>query len=240
MIGLSNVSYLGRPAAGPGSEIVFLSGFEGADTSTTLTDESTYARAVTANNGAQIRTDQFKFGSSSLKLDGSNDYASLADNADFEFGTGSWTVECFLRFSSLGSFGCGVISKGTTSGSIRSWLVDYKRSGTLEWKVRTSSNGSSYDNTLTAADTLVVNTWYHLCVEYDLPSTKLRIYRDGVMKGSLTATLNLFNHTSTLNIGGDPVDSTFAGWLDEVRISKGVAQYNSDSGFTVPAAAYPR
>lgn len=30
------------------------------------------------------------------------------------------------------------------------------------------------------------------------------------------------------------------GWLDEVRITKGVARYSLDSGFAVPTAAYPR
>lgn len=29
------------------------------------------------------------------------------------------------------------------------------------------------------------------------------------------------------------------GWLDEVRITKGVALYASDSGFAVPTAALP-
>ena len=30
------------------------------------------------------------------------------------------------------------------------------------------------------------------------------------------------------------------GWIDELRITKGVARYDSDSGFTVPTAAFPR
>ncbi len=30
------------------------------------------------------------------------------------------------------------------------------------------------------------------------------------------------------------------GWLDELRITKGVARYASDGGFTVPTAAFPR
>lgn len=30
------------------------------------------------------------------------------------------------------------------------------------------------------------------------------------------------------------------GWLNEVRITKGVARYSLDSGFAVPTAAYPR
>ncbi len=52
------------------SSVVLLSGFEGTDGSTTFLDESPAGRALTANGNAQIDTAQFKFGASSLLLDG--------------------------------------------------------------------------------------------------------------------------------------------------------------------------
>jgi len=32
----------------------------------------------------------------------------------------------------------------------------------------------------------------------------------------------------------------FDGWIDELRITKDVARYASDSGFAVPTSVYPR
>jgi hypothetical protein len=47
---------------------------------------------------------------------------------------------------------------------------------------------------------------------------------------------NFNDVTATLDIGS----ATFGGWIDELRITKGVARYASDGGFTVPTAAFPR
>ncbi len=49
-----------------------------------------------------------------------------------------------------------------------------------------------------------------------------------------------FNSAGTLNIGMIGSSFGFDGWIDELRITKGVARYASDSGFAVPTSAYPR
>ena len=41
-----------------------------------------------------------------------------------------------------------------------------------------------------------------------------------------------------LQIGGNPCIRN--GWVDEIRISKGIARYASDGGFALPASSYPR
>jgi hypothetical protein len=70
----------------------------------------------------------------------------------------------------------------------------------------------------------------------------MRIYADGVMLASITQSgLSLRNGDGLLEIGyATGVGYYLDGWIDEVRITKGVARYASNSGFTVPTAAFPR
>ncbi|TIL80512.1 MAG: LamG domain-containing protein, partial [Mesorhizobium sp.] len=62
------------------------------------------------------------------------------------------------------------------------------------------------------------------------------------MKGSATpANSNTFNAATVLAIGSTSAGArSFNGWIDELRITKGVARYASDGGFTPPTAAFPR
>jgi hypothetical protein len=61
--------------------------FNGANGSATFTNSSSNARTVTPSGNAQISTAQSVFGGSSLLLDGSGDYLTIADaTGDFAFG----------------------------------------------------------------------------------------------------------------------------------------------------------
>jgi hypothetical protein len=125
---------------------------------------------------------------------------------------------------------------------------------TLEWTFTGSSSigeiafafstnaGSSYNNTVTSSGAgLTTGVWYHLAVDRDA-SNKFRLYVDGVMVGSATIVGAINGNSGSVCIGAQTVQGTvdMAGWQDEVRITKGVARHASDSGFTVPTAAYPR
>lgn len=225
----------------PFSSVSFLSGFEGADGATTFIDESSYANVLTTNGNAQIDTAQFKFGVSSYLGDGTGDYITTPDNAIFEFGSGSWTIEGFVRFSAIAAFGPVLVAKHLVTGNQRSFRIDYKASGSNEWGIRLSATGADQGVTLAAADVLTTATWYHFCAEYDAATTTLRMYRDGVMKGKSVASRSLFNGTAPLSIAADASgNNSLNGWLDELRITKGVARYASDSGFPVPTTPYPR
>ena len=67
-----------------------------------------------------------------------------------------------------------------------------------------------------------------------------RVYVNGAVKIEATNSVNLNNRHETFDIGrwgNTPSDVTyFAGYIDEFRISKGIARWISD--FTPPASAY--
>jgi hypothetical protein len=221
------------------ANVVLLMGFEGADGSTTFDDESTSNKTITVNADAQIDTAQFKFGASSLLCDGTDDFISAADSADWVLGTGQYTAECWVRFNSIGAADQLVLGQWGANGS-RAWGLIADNTSLVWWA---STDGVSNNQGATASVSLTTGQWYHFAVDKD-GSDKVRVYLDGAMVGSATGrTGSLQNSTSTFTIGrssnaGFP--NPFNGWVDEVRITKGVARYASDGGFSVPTAAFPR
>ena len=220
--------------------VKLLLGGEGADASTVFTDESPVARGnATVGGNAQVDTAQFKFGAASLLLDGTGDYLSFADSADWHLGTGHFTIEFFVRFNALPATNQVFIGQWGSGAGTLSTTFYKSTAGKLEWAV--STTGSNVFVDISATWSPVINTQYHVAIDYD--GTKYRAYIDGVMIGSSTTARNIFNAPTVLGIGVQVVATAsfpVNGWMDEIRWTKGVARYASDGGFTVPAEAYPR
>jgi len=217
------------------SNVVLLVAFDGVDGSTTATDDSNAAHSLTFNGNAQIDTAQSKFGGASLLLDGTGDYVTSADSADWNF-TGEFTIEAWVRTGNPTANYCS-ISQYNTTGNNRSWSMEIFSS---QLRFIYSTAGTDANIIDPTGDTVSANTWYHHCVDRDA-SGNLRLYVDGVMVHKATGISSaLFNSTQALTIGARATSLTWNGHIDEVRVTKGVARYASDSGFTAPTAAYPR
>jgi hypothetical protein len=239
------VGRVGTPGGGPPtdpnfSSTVLLLGFEGSDGATSSNDESFVARGAWSNIGnGQIDTAQFKFGTSSLLCDGVNDGAFYADSADWSFGSGQFTVEVWVRFNSLTGFQTFAAQWGASNQ--QSWLFDFPGS---------ANNLLRFAYSTTGADTVAVQgswtpttgVWYHVAADRDSGGT-LRIYANGTMIASGSANVTFFGSTTSmamgvLNVSG--LANDLNGWMDELRITKGVGRYVSDGGYTTPTASFPR
>jgi hypothetical protein len=232
------------------SSVKLLLGFQGADGSTGapgLTDESPAAHGTaTAVGNAQIDTAQSKFGGASLLGDGTGDGISFPDSTDWRLSTANsdqFTVEAWVRTStttptdkvivarSTGVPNVGFFFRCNTSGNGELSFLGSTNNATLDWAPASSSG-----------ITWALSTWYHVAADKDATG-KVRVYRDGVMVGSSTPTDSSMAaaNTAVLTIGIDGLGGrSWDGWIDEVRITKGVARYASDSGYTVPTDAFPR
>jgi hypothetical protein len=244
-ISMSNAGALGASAGGGGptppgpppfADVKLLCGFEGTNGSTTITDESSSLHGTaTVNNSAQISTSQAKFGSSSLLLTASSsDDISWPDDADWNFGSGQFTVECFIRPVTLSGFKF-LVGQWFTSGDL-GWIL-YLNGTSLSFNYSTTS---SDNNTMFTAGTLTTGAWHHIAIDYD--GSKYRLYLDGTCIAT-HATPHTFNDsTDVLAIGSNATDGSFFydGYMDEIRITKGYACYASDTSYTVPTAAFPR
>jgi hypothetical protein len=187
---------------------------------------STAKTAVTTGD-AKLSTAQFKFGTASLLLDGTGDYISYPTNVNFGFGLGDFTIECFARFDVVND-NLGIFDFRAAAGSEVAPLLYLNASGRLVYQVGATAR-------ITGGNTLSVDTWYHIAVSRIGDQTKLFV--NGVQEGSTYTDTNDYGSTKQLQIGSiRNANYEFDGYIDEVRISKGIARYTSN--FTAPAAAF--
>lgn len=196
---------------------------DGVNGSTTIVDSSPTPKTVTAVGNAQISTAQSKFGGSSIAFDGTGDYLSLPGSNAFTFGTGDFTIELFFRASSVRTQ--VLYESGLVAGPILYLTSDEKAAWFFNGVNRVISGPGAYS----------INTWHHAALTRGGSSTRLFI--DGSQVGSVF--VDSSNYTSSLPRVGARHDSTlpFDGFIDDLRITKGVARYTSN--FTPPAAPFP-
>lgn len=197
---------------------------------TNFTDSSPFTKMITPHNHAQISAAQKKFGAGSCLFDGSDDYLTIPDNDDFDFGTGDFTVEAWIR-PSAGN-GC-IYSHGPAITDGLSFYLMINDSNQLVF-VTNDSTGYTTSNTVT------MNTWTHVAAARYSGTVKMYINGTAGYTGTFTN-----NYTSSDQVGigvrtsGTGLAATpwyFNGYIDEVRVSKGIARWTSD--FSVPVSAY--
>ena len=198
---------------------------DGANGSTTIVDSSPTPKVVTAVGGAQISTAQSKFGGSSIYFDGTGDYLRLTDSADWFFGSAAFTIECWAKRSSAsGSYTLTAQISGAYFGH------QFILTGT-------GATFNSYNTSITSLTAAFTpdTSWHHVAACSD--GTTLRIFLDGAIVGSRAAT-NIPDSTGFLYVGidWDGASTPFNGYIDDLRITKGVARYTA--AFTPPTAAF--
>jgi hypothetical protein len=214
------------------SSVVLLMHMDGTNGSTTFTDEK--GHTVTANGNAQISTAQSKFGGASALFDGTGDYLRLADSSDWTF-AGDFTIEAWVRPANVTS-AMAIASHWYSGTAIRcSWIFAQKSDGTFRFAYGIGGTNSEVASTTG----LTANVWQHISAVRS--GTTVTLYLDGVSVGSGTVSGALNDCPDGLGIGVESVDRGsgryFNGYIDEIRISKGIARYTAN--FTAPSAAFP-
>ncbi|MFZ2193778.1 MAG: FG-GAP-like repeat-containing protein [Candidatus Moraniibacteriota bacterium] len=207
---------------------------DGSDNSTIFTDSSDYAHPVTAYGNAKISTDQSKFGGSSALFDGSGDYISALDSDDWFLGTDNFTIDFWFRpsaYPAVGSYFPTFCSQyvDTSNTQYFAWYSPSAGVYSLIFGVDAIGMAGTYPFQL--------NTWHHIAVVRDgLTSTKL--YVNGTQVGSTyTTNYAIKDLAASFKIGGYYYGGAdLNGFLDEFRVSKGVARWTSN--FTPPTSAY--
>jgi hypothetical protein len=173
-----------------------------------------------------------KFDGSSLYFPGGGDYFTIppATAADWDFGTGDFTIDFWVRFNSTAATQY-IIHRQVSSG-YGPWLILYS-SGSL---YAYSASANSSWNILNALSFGAVSTgvWYHIALVRS--GTTFYAFKDGALISTATSSLSVYASGVTPMLGSsNPAGNYFNGWLDEIRVAKGLARWTS--AFTPPTSS---
>lgn len=210
------------------SSVKLLLHFDGADGGTTFTDSSSSANSAT-NNSASTGTGTVKFGTAALKLDASGDYINYSANSTVLFGSGDFTLEGWLNYPTVSASNKGGIAY--TGISVTNFILSCGSSGLDGTDDKLNYWTSS--GVVVSTSTVTGGAWHYFAVTRS--GTTLRVYVDGTLEATGSDSQN---HVGTLQIGSGyhTVDAT--SYLDDLRLTMGVARYTGSS-HTVPTAAHP-
>jgi len=225
-VGVTSATVPTAPLTTTGSE-----SFLGNFTNASILD-ATGRNVIETVGNAQVDTTTVKYGTGAIELDGTGDYLIPNGSPDlFAFGTGDFTIEMWVRTTNLTNN--NIVYDGrpfNINGNYITWYIG--SNGSLNLFVNSAIRISG------SASAISTNTWYHIAVSRSGTSTKMFI--DGTQVGSTyTDSNNYLNTTSrpAIGISGGYLDNPLNGYMDDLRITKGIARYTTN--FTPPTKALP-
>jgi len=178
---------------------------------------------------AKISTAQSKFGGSSMYFDGTGDWLTIPNSQNFVFGSGDWTVELWVRPASTSRQ--GFVTLENSAGTNVPWEVGINASGKFRVLVQTSAGQVVIDGSTTPT----INTWYHIAAVRN--GSTVTLYVNGVSEATGNVSTNaLVSETAPVYVGTYNYGFPLNGYIDDLRITKGIARYTTN--FTPPTTAF--
>jgi hypothetical protein len=226
---------IGDPDFPSVSLLLHLNGTNGS-TDFTGADTSSLPKTVTGVGSAQISNAEARFHQSLLLNDANTytNYLTTPDNAGFQFGTGDFTVEAWFYLISKPRGVAAIISSGSSLYNANGGYLVVDGSNRIQFGLP----GAAF-----SGGTISTGQWYH--VAGTRSGTTTRIFINGTLEATGTGDSSSYNFSKdNLLIGRNGWDSSgsqgFHGYIDEVRITKGVARYTASfTAPTAPAAPFP-
>lgn len=200
--------------------------------STTFFDNSTNNFAITRLGSTVNSTTQSKHGGTSIYLPGSS-ALTMNDSDAFAF-DGDFTIEAWVYMTST-SGARSIISQWAPSSF--TFRVDNGRPY-IAYRLGASDVGVQGTTTLVSA-----NTWTHVAVSRS--GSTIRLFVNGVQDATTATAAGAFGNSTNKISVGNLLNSTggfdtagggyaFTGYIDDLRVTKGVARYTAN--FTPPGS----
>ncbi len=203
--------------------------FDGANGATTTSDLSSSNFTAVFNGNSQISTVQSKFGESSLYFDGTaGDDVVLPASSAYLF-SADFTIEMWFYMIALNTYS---VLYATYAGSAAGSIEIQLRSA-ISNKIRMWYNTNSAFDGNTSIST---GQWYHFALTRS--GTTVTYWLNGVSDGTMTLSGDMGRSNSDLYFGSwnSSTSYVFNGYIDDVRVTNGVARYTST--FTPPTTAH--
>ncbi|MDD4531086.1 MAG: DUF2341 domain-containing protein [Candidatus Pacebacteria bacterium] len=181
-------------------------------------------------NGSAALGGTGKFGTA-ITMDGTDDYISFADSADWDF-DGDFTIDFWINSSNISAYQFPLVHRNYPS-YVGAW--HFYISGS-KFTFSAADNSGTAIISLADTTTRTSNTWYHVAIVRS--GATANMYVNGSLAVSDTSASGAISNDSDVLIVGylKNYGAYFAGSLDEVRISKGIARWTSN--FVPSTSAY--
>lgn len=171
-------------------------------------NNGTLGDGTTSNTFPALTSDRFGNANSAYDFDGVDDYISLGNPSDFDFGS-ELTISAWVNPTAYS----GSIFHRWESGTEELFFVIHS-SGVLEYQI------IGISPTMTANNVISLNTWTHVILVYDGSSVKF--YVDGALDSSVSVSGTFSNANANAYIGANPdrsgTELPFKGVLDDIQI----------------------
>jgi hypothetical protein len=190
-------------------------------TNAAIYDASTQNNVTTVGDAQASSAITAKWPPTSMKFDGTGDSLTIPANSIFAWGTGDFTVELWANNSAAFT-----ASRNNIAGTMAS-------GGGLFAPTNTSMNWNSFGvgDIVTVAYVPTIGQWYHLA--YSRSSGTGRLFINGILVASASDSTN---YTSTSFTVGGISTQYFNGYIQDLRVTRGVARYTAT--FTPPTLAF--
>lgn len=204
-------------------------------------DNTTSPYSSPYNRGFAMKFNFFGFGDPAADGCFYTDSGITSNASDFNFGTGDFTFELWLRHG------------GSNFGSVKR-LLDQRVTGVGSFYLEVSETTGLITNgalTGTTSTSIMDGSWHHIA--YSRVSGTLRSFVDGQLQqtGTWTNAYDIIdaanggfmviggtvqNYAADLNGTASNSSHNWTGWMDDIRITKGVGRYTAN--FALPIQPY--
>jgi hypothetical protein len=193
-----------------------------------IVDNAIKSDSITVG-ATQIDTSVVKYGTGSISFNGTTSVLDFPNNTYYAFNTGNFTIESWVYPNSV-TILQSLIDTRSTATATTGILVSITALGFISVTVNNAI-------LFTSSTGITISAWTHVAVVKS--GTTITLYLNGTkpLTGSGTSATSLTDQFLRLGASAGTAAQFFNGYLDEVRITNGVARYLAD--FTPPAQAFP-
>ena len=205
---------------------------KGTDASIIDKSQSANLKLVGDTTGS---TTQVKFvGSKSMYFDGTGDGIVVPHKDELNLDGCDWTIEYWFNVPNPGAIANWTFIQKGDNTTVRPYGISFRidNSNGVEPRIFPSPNNSSQGQISNNA-WQTFNAWHHVAFVRVNSTGVITRYINGTANGTVTS--DIATNTEDLYIGTVPSAADEAGYIQDLRISKGLARYTTN--FTPPTAS---
>ena len=215
------------------NNVSLLMHMNGVSGSKNFVDSSANNIQSTAIGNIEVSSTRTQFGNGAAFLygNGTGNYIRVSGNPNLAVGTGDYTLEMWAYISSDSPFVIFDAAPINSPGSRPDAFLFYIENNR---EPRFFGNGLTI---ATSAGSLPINQWAHLALVRNTGTTTIYINGTGISNSTGFYNATLATGGCLIGTFTDSLNFTSNGYIDELRLTKGVARYTGN--FTPPTTEFP-